>query len=50
MTGWWKSGMEVISDCFMQALQDAYGDIPYGTTNDYLFRAVLQSNNKVLLG
>ena len=32
------------------SLQDAYGEIPYGMTNDYMFRAVLQSNNKVLRG
>lgn len=30
--------------------QNAYGTIPYGMTNDYMFRAVLQSNNKVLRG
>ena len=32
------------------SLQNAYGEIPYGMTNDYMFRAVLQSNNKVLRG
>lgn len=31
-------------------LRDASGQIPYGMTNDYMFRAVLQSNNKVLRG
>lgn len=31
-------------------LQNAHGKIPYGMTNDYMFRAVLQSNNKVLRG
>ena len=31
-------------------LQNAKGTIPYGMTNDYMFRAVLQSNNKVLRG
>lgn len=30
------------------SLQNAHGAIPYSMTNDYLFRAVLQSNNKVL--
>ncbi|MBD5522125.1 MAG: Rpn family recombination-promoting nuclease/putative transposase [Lachnospiraceae bacterium] len=30
--------------------QNASGSIPYGMTNDYMFRAVLQSNNKVLRG
>ncbi len=29
---------------------DASGQIPYNMTNDYMFRAVLQSNNKVLRG
>lgn len=33
-----------------QALQEAHGPIPYGMTNDYMFRAVLQSNNNVLRG
>ncbi len=33
-----------------QCLEDAHGAIPYGMTNDYMFRAVLQSNNKVLRG
>lgn len=32
------------------AFQAAHGTIPYGMTNDYMFRAVLQSNNKVLRG
>ena len=31
-------------------LRNAHGKIPYGMTNDYMFRAVLQSNNKVLRG
>lgn len=30
--------------------ENAHGKIPYGMTNDYMFRAVLQSNNKVLRG
>lgn len=30
--------------------QNAHGTISYGMTNDYMFRAVLQSNNKVLRG
>lgn len=33
-----------------QRLEDAHGTIPYGMTNDYMFRAVLQINNKVLRG
>lgn len=32
------------------AFENAYGEIPYGMTNDYMFRAVLQSNNIVLRG
>jgi len=31
-------------------LPNASGAIPYGMTNDYMFRAVLQTNNKVLRG
>lgn len=30
--------------------QHATGAIPYNMTNDYMFRAVLQKNNKVLKG
>ena len=30
--------------------QNTHGNIPYTMTNDYMFRAVLQSNNKVLRG
>lgn len=30
------------------AFQNVSGKIPYNMTNDYMFRAVLQSNNKVL--
>ncbi len=33
-----------------QKFQSAHGTITYGMTNDYMFRAVLQSNNKVLRG
>lgn len=29
---------------------DIHGEVRYGMTNDYMFRAVLQSNNKVLRG
>lgn len=32
------------------AFQNASGDILYNMTNDYMFRAVLQSNNKALRG
>lgn len=32
------------------SLHNAHGSIPYTMTNDYMFRAVLQSNNKVLRG
>ena len=31
-------------------LRNAHGAIPYGMTNDYMFRAVLQTNNKALRG
>ncbi|MBD5453216.1 MAG: Rpn family recombination-promoting nuclease/putative transposase [Lachnospiraceae bacterium] len=32
------------------SLRNAHGAIPYGMTNDYMFRAVLQTNNKALRG
>lgn len=32
------------------SLRNAHGLIPYGMTNDYMFRAVLQTNNKALRG
>ena len=35
---------------YAAVFQDARGTIPYGMTNDYMFRAVLQANNKVLRG
>ncbi len=38
------------SENMHMSLQDAHGELPYGMTNDYMFRAVLQSNNKVLQG
>ena len=33
-----------------EEFQNAHGKIPYGMTNDYMFRAVLQTNNKALRG
>ena len=33
-----------------EEFKNAHGKIPYGMTNDYMFRAVLQSNNKALHG
>lgn len=41
--------MNQISNNFTN-LQDAHGNIPYSMTNDHMFRAVLQSSNKVLRG
>lgn len=38
------------TDPLISMLQNAHGKIPYNMTNDYMFRAVLQSNNKVLRG
>ena len=38
------------SDNLSTSLQNAHGAIPYGMTNDYMFRAVLQSNNQALRG
>lgn len=40
----------VLSEPSFQRVEDAYGTISYGMTNDYMFRAVLQTNNKVLRG
>lgn len=36
--------------CLEQALQNATGKLPFGMTNDYLFRAVFQKNNYALCG
>ncbi len=38
------------ADSVVAMLQNAHGRVPYNMTNDYMFRAVLQSNNKVLRG
>ena len=45
-----KEKLPVNNDLLIQKLQDASGKVPYNMTNDYMFRAVLQSNNKVLRG
>lgn len=45
-----KEKLPVNNDLLNQKLQDAHGIVPYNMTNDYMFRAVLQSNNKVLRG
>lgn len=39
-----------LSDITSSDFQNATGPIRYGMTNDYMFRAVLQSNEKVLRG
>lgn len=46
------SGQKPCNDSFIsfKNLEEAHGIIPYGMTNDYMFRAVLQSNEKVLQG
>ncbi len=44
------SGVILNADPVSRLLQNAHGKIPYNMTNDYMFRAVLQSNNKVLRG
>lgn len=41
---------QFLSDTSSQLFETACGTIPYGMTNDYMFRAVLQANNKVLRG
>ena len=38
------------NDLLVREFQKAQGMVPYNMTNDYMFRAVLQSNNKVLRG
>lgn len=40
----------VPTDTSLQTFDAACGLIPYGLTNDYMFRTVLQANNKVLRG
>ena len=37
-------------EMIFKSLEEATGKIPYGLTNDYMFRAVLQKNEKVLRG
>ncbi len=37
-------------DVMSALLQQAHGEIPYGMTNDYMFRAVLQTSNQALRG
>lgn len=37
-------------DLLFRRLSNAHGRVSYNMTNDYMFRAVLQSNNKVLRG
>lgn len=39
-----------LSDIISSDFQNATGPVRYGMTNDYMFRAVLQSNEKVLRG
>lgn len=45
-----NKSVQVLSDTSSQTFETACGTIPYGMTNDYMFRAVLQTNNKVLRG
>lgn len=45
-----NKSVQVLSDTSSQTFETACGIIPYGMTNDYMFRAVLQTNNKVLRG
>lgn len=40
----------ISSDTSFPSLQAAHGPLPYNMTNDYMFRAVLQTNNRVLRG
>lgn len=45
-----KSNLPPASPTHNPDFLNVHGKIPYGMTNDYMFRAVLQSNNKVLKG
>lgn len=45
-----NKSVQVLSDTSFQTFETACGIIPYGMTNGYMFRAVLQTNNKVLRG
>ena len=42
--------MEISKDNIPLSFEDAEGEIDYTLTNDYMFRAILQSNEKVLRG
>lgn len=44
------SNLSIDRDSLDSMLQNVHGRILYNMTNDYMFRAVLQSNNKVLRG
>lgn len=45
-----KSNLPPASPTHNPDFLNVHGKVPYGMTNDYMFRAVLQSNNKVLKG
>lgn len=45
-----NSNLPPVSPSHNTNFLNVHGIIPYGMTNDYMFRAVLQSNNKVLKG
>ncbi|MDE7340347.1 MAG: Rpn family recombination-promoting nuclease/putative transposase [Lachnospiraceae bacterium] len=45
-----NSIISIPSDTLSPSLQSAHGPLLYNMTNDYMFRAVLQTNNKVLRG
>lgn len=45
-----NSNLPPVSPAHNTNFLNVHGIIPYGMTNDYMFRAVLQSNNKVLKG
>lgn len=45
-----KSNLPPASPTHNPDFLNVHGKIPYGMTNDYMFHAVLQSNNKVLKG
>lgn len=45
-----SKSLSVTSDSVSCSFENASGPIDYGFTNDYMFRIVLQQNNRVLKG
>lgn len=45
-----SNNLLVTSDSVSHSFENATGPIDYGFTNDYMFRAILQQNHRVLKG